>query len=40
MSSLDIRLLSVSSRRVALLRPILTLSVVFALIFVSLATLT
>ena len=37
MSSLDIRLLSVSSGRVSLLRPILTLSVVLALIFVGLA---
>ena len=37
MSSLDIRLLSVSSRRVSLVRPILTLSVILALIFVGLA---
>jgi len=37
MSSLDIRLLSVASGRVWLLRPILTLSVVLALIFVGLA---
>ncbi len=37
MSSLDVRLLSVSSRRLSMLRPILTLSVVFALLFVALA---
>ncbi len=38
MSSLDARLFSVSSKRSSMLRPILTLSVVFALIFVALAT--
>ncbi len=38
MSSLGVRLLSVSSRRFSMLRPILTLSVVFALLFVALAT--
>jgi hypothetical protein len=38
MSSLDIRLFSLSSRRSSMLRPILTLSVVLALIFVVLAT--
>ena len=38
MSSLGVRLLSVSSRRLSMLRPILTLSVVFALLFVALAT--
>ncbi|HWD71342.1 MAG TPA: hypothetical protein VG779_02340 [Actinomycetota bacterium] len=37
MSSLDVRLFSVSSRRSSMLRPILTLSVVLALIFVALA---
>jgi hypothetical protein len=37
MSSLDIRLLSVSSNRSSVLRPILILSVVLALIFVGLA---
>ncbi len=38
MSSLDVRLFSVTSRRFSMLRPILTLSVVLALIFVALAT--
>jgi hypothetical protein len=37
MSSLDIRLLSVSSKRHSMVRPILILSVVLALIFVGLA---
>jgi hypothetical protein len=37
MSSLDIRLLSVSSNRSSMLRPILILSVVLALIFVGMA---
>ena len=38
MSSLDVHLLSVSLKRSSILRPILTLSVVLALIFVALAT--
>jgi hypothetical protein len=37
MSSLDVRLFSVSSKPASMVRPILTLSVVFALIFVALA---
>jgi len=40
MSSLDVRLFSLSSKRLSMLRPILTLSVVLALIFVALATST
>jgi len=38
MSSLDLRAFSVPSRHLPMLRPILTLSVVFALSFVALAT--
>ena len=38
MSSLDLRAFSVPSRHLPMLRPILTLSVVFTLSFVALAT--